>query len=104
MSELDILADLEAAPRRPNGQPCMIATMRRDHPDLVAQWDAVLAAKRAGKPVGSNGDIASWFVKHGHRMTRNVVDRHLRSDSTCPASCWCAVRARTRDADSSEVI
>lgn len=82
---LDILADLESAPKRPNGQPCRIAVMRRDRPDLVPQWTRAINARRAGAGI-THDEIAGWFTRHNFRMTRNVPERHAKSALVCQ---WC---------------
>lgn len=81
----DILADLDATARRPKGQPCAIAIMRRDRPELVEQWTRVLEAKQTGRTKASDADIAAWFIARDFAMTRATVERHRRND---PCT-WC---------------
>ena len=85
MSEpLDILADLDNEKRRPVGTPCRIAYMRRDRPDLLEQWDRVMAARREGTGDFTYDQVAAWFTGRGFPMTRNTPERHIRTRCT-----WC---------------
>lgn len=81
ITDFDILADLEGAPRRPKGNPCRIAEMRRDRPDLVPQWERVIPERRYAP-----GDISAWFTAREFPMTRNVVERHRKTPQPCS---WC---------------
>lgn len=84
-SPLDILGDLAAETLRPKGTPCRVAEMRRDRPELVEQWDRVMAARRSSS-VPTHVQIARWFTAHGFEMSRNTPERHLRPGAECT---WC---------------
>ena len=76
----DILADLEAKPKKRPGVVCRVETMRRQRPELVPQWETVLEAKRTGALDRSDADIAGWFADHGFPIGYIVVARHRKNE------------------------
>jgi hypothetical protein len=84
MTEMDIVAELEAAPTPVARNPCQVGIMRQQRPDLAAQFDRVIEALREGRIHNSTAQIAAKFSDYGFPIGPQVVGRHRRGDCQ-----WC---------------
>jgi hypothetical protein len=83
--DADILSDLSTIERRPPGNPCGVAVMRRDRPDLIPHWERVLEAKRTGATRATADDIAAWFEARDFPVDPQLVSRHMKAKRCA----WC---------------
>lgn len=91
MTEIDILADAEAAPPPRPGVPCAITRMRAEKPSLAEQWDRLTEGidrlTRRWPKQRTDKWVAGWFTAKGFDLDHQVVTRHrLGECKTCRAS------------------
>lgn len=88
----DIIDDISTAPVRPQGNPCRIAVMRRERPELEPQFWRAVERLKAGdwyRPDGrrtSDNDVAEWFNRQKFAVDRLIVQRHRAGREKCQ---WC---------------